>query len=251
LALITLAPFDSTDKIELDAGFLTINSVTSQNGTPLRFDYDSGDKNDNLKVTLDRVCRSGEDVTVKINYHSNWVNKTDPNNLGGSNGKGIRFFEPTSDDPNQQAASSTWPVFTMWMRGRKSRERWQLTCDQATIAMLLTAIGNDKSWNRAAAINFLGMTQDAKFADLYLNILNDESDRTINAAAIALGKSKSPKAFDALAKLANRASWKNQSLISALAGLRQLGDPRGFDIAFKALSDTRLLRWRLPTPCAT
>lgn len=120
--------------------------------------------------------------------------------------------------------------------------------DEATITALLTAIKNEKSWNRAAAINFLGMTQDAKFADLYLNVLNDQSDRVINAAAIALGKSKSPKAFAALAKLVSKPSWKNQSLISALSGLKQLGDPRGFDIAFKALSDLHLPRWRLPTP---
>ena len=120
--------------------------------------------------------------------------------------------------------------------------------DEATITMLLTVIKNEKSWNRAAAINFLGMTQDPKYTDVYLNAFNDISDRVINTAAAALGKSKSPRAFDALAKLVNKPSWKNQSLMSALNGLKQLGDPRGFDIAFKALSDAKLLRWRLPTP---
>jgi aminopeptidase N len=120
--------------------------------------------------------------------------------------------------------------------------------DEATITMLLTVIKNEKSWNRAAAINFLGMTQDPKYTDVYLNAFNDISDRVINTAAAALGKSKSPRAFDALAKLVNKPSWKNQSLMSALNGLKQLGDPRGFDIAFKALSDPKLLRWRLPTP---
>ena len=92
------------------------------------------------------------------------------------------------------------------------------------------------------------MTRDAKFADLYLSYLNDESDRVINAAANALGKSKSPKAFDALAKLVRKPSWKNQSLISALNGLAALGDPRGFDIAFKALSDLNSPHWTLATP---
>jgi aminopeptidase N len=120
--------------------------------------------------------------------------------------------------------------------------------DKATIAMLLTVIKNEKSWNRAAAINFLGMTCNPKFADIYLSYLNDQSDRVINAAATALGKSKSPRAFDALAKLVNKPSWKNQSLMSALNGLKELNDARGFDIAFKALSDLKLHRWRLPTP---
>lgn len=120
--------------------------------------------------------------------------------------------------------------------------------DDATIAMLLTVIKQDKAWTRMTAINFLAMTRDAKFADLFISHLNDESDRVINAAAIALGKSKSPKAFDALAKLVSKPSWKNQSLMSSLVGLKELGDPRGFDIAFRALSDLKLLRWRLPTP---
>ena len=38
---------------------------------------------------------------------------------------------------------------------------------------------------------------------------------------------------------------KSQSLLSALSGLKELGDPRGFEIAFKALSDPNLPRWRL------
>lgn len=123
-----------------------------------------------------------------------------------------------------------------------------VTLDEATIATLLAVIKNDKAWTRTTAINFLGMTRDAKFADLYISHLNDESDRVINAAAIALGKSKSPKAFAVLSKLVSKPSWKNQSLMSSLVGLKELGDSRGFDIAFKALSDLKLLRWRLPTP---
>ena len=120
--------------------------------------------------------------------------------------------------------------------------------NEATIAMLLTVIKNDKSWLRAGAIGFLGMTRDPKYADLYLKALDDRSFRVINSAAIALGRSKSPKAFDALAKLKDKPSMKSQTLMSTLVGLKELGDPRGFDIAFKALSDLNLLRWRLPNP---
>ena len=120
--------------------------------------------------------------------------------------------------------------------------------DEATTSLLLKIIKTDKAWNRASAIGFLGMTRDAKYADVYLNAFHDPSFRVINSAAIALGKSKSPKAFDALAKLKNKPSMKSQTLISALAGLKELGDPRGYDVAFKALSDLNLLRWRLPNP---
>lgn len=119
--------------------------------------------------------------------------------------------------------------------------------DEATIELLLTVIKNDRSWTRSAAIGFLGTTNDPKFADLYLSYLNDPSDRVIAAAAVALGKTMSPKAFDALTKLVKKPSMKSQSLLSALAGLKALGDPRGFDLAREVLSDLNLHRWRLPS----
>lgn len=123
-----------------------------------------------------------------------------------------------------------------------------LVLDKATTSMLLTIIKNDKSWIKASAIRCLGLTNNPQYADLYLKALADPSDRVINTAAVALGKSKSPKAYDALAKLVSKPSWKNQSLMSALNGLQQLGDPRGYDIAFNALADVNQPRWTLPTP---
>jgi len=123
-----------------------------------------------------------------------------------------------------------------------------VSLDEATMTMLLRLTKDSESWIRAAAITFLGMTRDAKLADVYLKSLNDQRDRVVNAAATALGRSKSPRAFDALAKLVNRPSWKNQSLISALNGLRELGDQRGYDIALKALANLNSPHWTLATP---
>lgn len=120
--------------------------------------------------------------------------------------------------------------------------------DNETTDMLLKVIENDLPWVRRSAIFFLGMTHDKKYADLYLNLLNDSSDRVVNAAAIALGQTQSGKAFDALVKLKDKPSWKNQSLISALWGLKELGDERGYDIAFNALSDLHSPHWTLATP---
>jgi aminopeptidase N len=120
--------------------------------------------------------------------------------------------------------------------------------DEATISTLLSVIKSDKAWVRSTAINFLGMTRDPKYADIYLNALNDPSDRVINLAAIALSKTKSPKAFPALAKLVSKPSWKNQSLLSTLFALKELGDPRGYDIAYKALSDLTSPHWVLAVP---
>lgn len=123
-----------------------------------------------------------------------------------------------------------------------------LELDSATHALLLNTIKYEKAWVRSAAITFLGATRNPKETEIYIKSLNDESDRVINSAAIALGKSKSPKAFEALKKLVHKPSWKNQSLISALYGLKELNDPRAFEIAFKALQDLHSPHWVLGTP---
>ena len=61
--------------------------------------------------------------------------------------------------------------------------------DKTTTDLLLSLIKNEKAWIRTTALNFLGTTHDAQYADLYIGCLNDPSDRVVNAAAIALGKS--------------------------------------------------------------
>lgn len=123
-----------------------------------------------------------------------------------------------------------------------------VSLDEVTAKLLLQIIERDRAWVRASAINFLGMTRDARYAPIYLRYFEDPSDRVINAAANALGRSRDPRAFDALVKLSSKPSWKNQSLISALNGLQQLNDPRGYDLAWKALSDLRSPHWTLATP---
>lgn len=114
--------------------------------------------------------------------------------------------------------------------------------------IILNAIKHETSWTKGAAITTLGMTRNPKYADIYINALSDVSDRVINVAATALGNSKSPKAYDALVKLVSKPSWKNQSLMSSLAGLKALGDKRGYDVAYKSLEDVTLARWTLSTP---
>lgn len=120
------------------------------------------------------------------------------------------------------------------------------TIDDKTLTILYNLTKTEKSYLKGAAINFLGITKKEKFTPIYLQALNDPSDRVINLAAIALGKTKSPKAFPAFEKLITKPSMKSQSLLSAFSGLKELGDPRGFDIAYKALANTKLSRWRLP-----
>lgn len=119
--------------------------------------------------------------------------------------------------------------------------------DEVDTNMLLQLAKNKQAWIRTTAIAILGNTKDAKYADFYIKYLSDTSERVVNAAANALGKSKSPKAFDALMKLKDLPSWKSQSEISALNGLKELGDPRGVEIALKYLKDNTMPRWWLAT----
>lgn len=119
--------------------------------------------------------------------------------------------------------------------------------DKPMIDVLLHLIKNDSSWVKTSAIFTLGNTADVQYDNLYIEALSDKSDRVINAAAIALGKTKSPEAFDLLIGLDNKPSWKSQSRISALNGLEQLGDERAIDFALKCLEDNNSPRWYLAT----
>jgi aminopeptidase N len=120
-----------------------------------------------------------------------------------------------------------------------------LPYDTTTTNMLLSVVKKDSFWVKAAALTSLGMTKDSAYADLCISCLDDASDRVVNAAAIALGKTKSSKAFDVLVKLKSRPSWKNQSLMHTLGGLAALGDDRAETIALDALADNRSPRWFL------
>jgi aminopeptidase N len=94
----------------------------------------------------------------------------------------------------------------------------------------------------------LGKSADPEYTDIYIEALHDKSDRVINAAAVALGKTKSPKAFEILMNLENQKSWKNQNRISALNGLQQLGDPRALEYVLNCIKDNQSPRWYLATP---
>jgi len=98
---LTLAPFNDTDSITLDAAMMTISSVTSADGKPLKFNYKGGASDDNLEITLDRVYRGGEDATVKIEYATNYVNTADAETAIGSFGRGLRFILPAADEPGK------------------------------------------------------------------------------------------------------------------------------------------------------
>jgi len=99
--VVTFAPFEDTNKFTLDAAEMTIESVTTESGSPLQFTYDEKADNDNLAITLERTYKAGEDAHVKIAYRTHYVNKADADTAIGGFGRGLRFIKPSADDPKK------------------------------------------------------------------------------------------------------------------------------------------------------
>jgi aminopeptidase N len=98
---------------------------------------------------------------------------------------------------------------------------------------LLAATKDGNARVRARAVNSLASTQDPSLAGTYQQMLSDQSYATIRAAATALGQTKSSAAYDALVKLLDTPSWRDNIRASGLAGLAALGDARALDFGIK------------------
>ena len=148
------------------------------------------------------------------------------------------------------SSESYWrlKMLTLWQLQSLLVNNGELHLDKTTEAMLLSVIQDEESWVKSSAVWFLGMTRDPKYSALYIDLFDDWSDRVTNAAAIALGKTKSLEAYDALVGLKDKPSWKNQSLISALNGLQWLQDQRGAELALESLRNNEAKHWTLATP---
>jgi aminopeptidase N len=144
---ITLAPFNDTDKITLDAAAMTINSVTTTDGKSLKFNYKGGVDNDNLEIVLDRIYRSGEDATVKIDYATNYRNTADGDTAIGSFGRGLRFIIPAADEPNKprQIWSQGESEFNRyWFPSYDSPNDFRTTEVRATVEKPYFVVSNGK-----------------------------------------------------------------------------------------------------------
>ncbi|MCB1023612.1 MAG: M1 family metallopeptidase [Acidobacteria bacterium] len=114
--VVTLSPFTDLDSFTLDAAQMQINSVTLANGKNLQFKYTGGDTDNNLKIILDRMYKRGEELAVKIDYRTSYVNKADGDSAIGSFGRGIRFIKPTEDEPNKP--------YQIWSQGETEFNRY-------------------------------------------------------------------------------------------------------------------------------
>lgn len=107
-----------------------------------------------------------------------------------------------------------------------------------TIAETLLKAAKDKnSQVRGNAISVLAATKDAKYADLYISALSDQSYFVVGQAAFALGNTKDKRAYNTLTKMLGEKSWNDQVEISALNGLAALGDKRALETGFRLAND--------------
>src|SRR6185503_11032823 len=118
------------------------------------------------------------------------------------------------------------------------RERPAFKLDPGVESAVIGLTKDKESLIRADAVELLGETQDKKYADVFSAALNDRSYSVIDQAAASLGHIKDPRAFDALAKLVATPSWKGRIMLAGLNGLAELGDKRGFEVAYKVATDT-------------
>jgi aminopeptidase N len=107
-----------------------------------------------------------------------------------------------------------------------------------TINLLVAATKDSRANVRAAAIAQLGRLRDAKYADTFAAALNDRSYTVIDAAANALGATKTPQAFDQISRLLDQNSWRDRVRIAALNGLAVTGDKRAAELGFKYTDKT-------------
>jgi aminopeptidase N len=98
---------------------------------------------------------------------------------------------------------------------------------------LLAATKDKDARVRTSAITALAKSKDPQLASIYLSALNDQSYATIRAASLALGETKAPAAYDALVKLLDAPSWRDQVRANALTGLANLGDKRALELGIK------------------
>jgi aminopeptidase N len=187
---------------------------------------------------------------------------------GGTLIKELRFDKPT-DELVYQLTRDEDVMGRVWALGQLSARMEESatgeTEKQRIITVIAAALSNDKFWGmrveaatalggapgaaartallaavrdkdarvRARVISSLASTNDPALAEVYRQSLNDQSYATIQAAALALGATRSPLAYDALNRLLDTPSWRDNIRASALTGLTALRDRRALDAGLR------------------
>ena len=104
---------------------------------------------------------------------------------------------------------------------------------KAAQTALRLALKDQNAAVRAQAITSLSAANDTTLAGTYEGMLADPSYAVVKAAALALGKTRSPNAYGALEKLLVVPSWRDTISAAALRGLVMLKDPRSKELGLR------------------
>jgi aminopeptidase N len=102
------------NKIELDAAEMTISSVKTADGGALKYEMDLA--NQKLKIDLGRPFQPADELTLKIEYHTNGPQTR----LAGLLGAPLRFIKPTSEDPTKPRQ--------IWSQGESEYNHYWFPC---------------------------------------------------------------------------------------------------------------------------
>jgi aminopeptidase N len=187
---------------------------------------------------------------------------------GGTVVKELKFDKST-DALAYQLVNDEDVLGRVWALGRLSERAKDKATDadrQRAIAALVAALAGDKFWGvrvesagalkdfagdagarvallaatkdadarvRARAVSLLAMLKDQTLAPVFQQLLGDQSYGVVHAAALVLGETKSAAAYDALTKLLDEPSWRDNVRASGLEGLAALGDRRAIDAGLR------------------
>ena len=143
---------------------------------------------------------------------------------------------PTANSQNQQIASELAKTVIrdkFWGVRLEAATALATVMDSSSREALIAATRDSNARVRARAITSLASSKDPSLASLYERFFNDQSYGVIRAAASALGETRTPEAYEVLTKLLEGPSWRDNTKVSALSGLRALQDKRALDIAFR------------------
>jgi aminopeptidase N len=106
-------------------------------------------------------------------------------------------------------------------------------------ATLLASVGHPHPKVRRAIADALGAWREALVADALLGLRDDRSYFVVGAALASLGRTRDPRAFDALVAGLATPSWNETIAAGAARGLGALADPRALDVLVSALAPQR------------
>ncbi len=141
---LTIAPLVPNLKVvSLDAGLMTFGGVKLNSGKALQYSFD--EKAQRLNITLDRVYKLNEPITMIIDYRTK--GGVVPTELGFGAGGGLKFIKPTPTNP--KAPKQIWSQGEseynhFWFPGYDSPNDFRTSELTATVEKPLTVISNGK-----------------------------------------------------------------------------------------------------------